>query len=542
MRCRLLIVAFPVLIFSTLIACYQAFAASEQVLWSFGGGDGKNPNGSLIMDASGDLYGTTELGGDGQGGTGPSVGTVFKLTPTGEESVLWNFGPEFDGSLPLAGVVLDKNGNLFGTTSTGGQYDNDLSDFGGTAFKLTPDGQQSVLWSFGNGTDGLAPLTGLIIDTSGNLFGTTGAGGVYNTNFGGTGTAFELTPARQESVLWSFGNGTDGIGPSSSLIMDATGNLYGTTGNGGIYGSGFPKTSNGGTLFKLKPPVSAPGAGVASTAPWTESILWNFGNGADGQNPNSLIMDANDNFFGTTAAGGANGAGTVFEVTSAGQESVLWSFGSGTDGQVPNGLIMDTNGNLFGTTGFGGIYNSPFECNNSINSGCGTAFKLTPPSSQGGSWTQTILWNFGNASDGALPTTGLIMDTNGNLLGTTSVGGALGAGTIFELSNLNTASGQIVLKSPGIAFPNTAVGQTSSFKLAIRNTGTGTLTGTVNPPPAPFALNGSGSFTLAPHTGTTITLTFTPTLATRFHRTDTVASNSKNNSAVNLNLRGIGTP
>ena len=157
-----------------------AFAANEKVLWSFGvvPGDGELPNGSLIMDANGNLYGTTIEGGDGQGGTGPPVGTVFELTPEGQESILWSFGPVFDGQTPLAGVVLDKSGNLFGTTNSGGLYDDGFSDFGGTAFKLTAAGQQSVLWNFGNGADGLSPATSLIMDANGNLFGTTGGGGV----------------------------------------------------------------------------------------------------------------------------------------------------------------------------------------------------------------------------------------------------------------------------------------------------------------------------------------------------------------------------
>ena len=133
------------------------------------------------------------------------------------------------------------------------------------------------------------------------------------------------------------------------------------------------------------------------------------------------------------------------------------------------------------------------------------------------------------------------MDASGNLFGTTADGGNAGWGTAFELSNLNSASGQIILKTPRIAFPNTAVGQTSSYKLAIRNSGTGQLTGTVNPPPAPFALSGSGSFNLAPRTGTTITLTFTPALATGAHRSDTIVSSSAKQSTVNLDLRGLGT-
>jgi uncharacterized repeat protein (TIGR03803 family) len=165
-------------------------------------------------------------------------------------------------------------------------------------------------------------------------------------------------------------------------------------------------------------------------------------------------------------------------------------------------------------------------------------FELTPPSTSNGSWTETILWNFGNRTDGQSPLAGLIMDASGNFYGTTEFGGTNAEGTVFEVSNHAVFSGEILLNAERIEFPNTALGSTSTFQLVVRNTGTSQLTGTVNPPPAPFDLSGSGSFNLAPQMQTTINMTFTPTAATRVHRTDTVVSSSQHNGTVNLDLGG----
>ena len=156
--------------------------------------------------------------------------------------------------------------------------------------------------------------------------------------------------------------------------MDANGNLYGTTKFGGAFGPPDPPFKGSGILFKLTP-SAAPAVNGTTMTNWTESILWNFGNGADGQNPDGVIMDANGNFFGTTVFGGASNAGIVFEVTSAGQESVLWNFGTGSDGKFPGGVIMDASGNLYGATSEGGTVAS---CNNFVQ-GCGTVFKLSAP-------------------------------------------------------------------------------------------------------------------------------------------------------------------
>src|ERR1017187_10338672 len=280
-------------------------AAQEKVLHNFSGiPDGASPMAGLIWDAAGNLYGTTVWGGTSPS-CGGGCGTVFELTPAAgggwTEKVLWSFGNGTDGVSPVAGMVFDAAGNLYGTTLYGG-----TTGFG-TVFELTPaaDGTwaEKVLYSFGNGTDGSIPDSGLIFDADGNLYGTTTQGGTFNQ----TGTVFELTPAAggigTEKVLHSFGNGTDGTYPEGGLIFDAAGNLYGTTWGGGAQG-------NGGTVFELT---------TAAGGTWPERGLHNFGSGADGAHPGAgLVFDAAGNLYGTTRGGGTYGGGTVFELTPAG--------------------------------------------------------------------------------------------------------------------------------------------------------------------------------------------------------------------------------
>jgi uncharacterized repeat protein (TIGR03803 family) len=327
------------------------------VLYSFGGKHGNEPNGGLVFDGAGNLYGTTIEGGT------YSDGTVFELTPQASggwtEKVLHSFGNGTDGIGPRGSLVFDGAGNLYGTTYDGGKY----YLYGGTVFKLTPkvDGswKEKVLHSFGNGADGDQPYANLIFDAAGNLYGTTFVGGTYNG-----GTVFELTPQAgggwTESLSYSFGGGTDAAMPYAGLIFDAAGNLYGTTVEGGAY--------SGGTAFELKPQA---GGG------WTENLLYSFGKGKDAAAPSAgLIFDASGNIYGTTSEGGTYGGGTVFELTpQAGggwKEKVLHSFGNGTDGDRPNAnLIFDAAGNLYGATSEGGTNND------------GTVFELTPQAGGG---------------------------------------------------------------------------------------------------------------------------------------------------------------
>jgi uncharacterized repeat protein (TIGR03803 family) len=389
---------------------------TEKLLYSFNnnGTDGSNPRGGLIFDAAGNLYGTTVGGGtDG-------AGTVFELTPMlgggWTEKVLYSFQyysyPYTDGASPLADLIFDAAGNLYGTTDGGGTYSS------GTVFELTPTKgggwTEQVLYSFNPSIgDGYYPFAGLIFDAAGNLYGTTSAGG----GNGGQGTVFELTPAQgggwTEKALYSFTGYPDGGNPRSGLIFDAAGNLYGTTFRGGTDGAG--------TVFEL---TLSKGGG------WTEQVLYTF-TGMDGRQPYAgLIFDAAGNLYGTTSGGGTIGYGTVFELApKAGggwTEQVLYNFGSGSDGAFPQAaLIFDAAGNLYGTTEEGGT--------NGYN-GYGTVFELTP--AQGGGWTEQALHSFNyNATDGAYPYYGnLISDAAGNLYGTTNAGGTYGVGMVFELA------------------------------------------------------------------------------------------------------------
>jgi uncharacterized repeat protein (TIGR03803 family) len=322
--------------------------------------DGADPTGGLVRDADGNLYGTTSWGGvtstcDVDLGFG--CGTVFKIDASGKETVLYSFTGKPDGESPEAGLVRDGQGNLYGTTNRGGMGNH------GIAFKLTPDGHETVLHRFGGGTDGVHPEAGLIRDADGNLYGTTQGGGAY-----GYGTVFELDPSGHETILHSFA-GTDGENVVSGLLRDADGNLYGTTLQGG-------NSSGGGTLFKLDPSGN-------------ETVLYNFCTlhlCTDGAFPRgNLIQDAKGNFYATTQSGGNQvlaceyGCGVAYELQTTGEEIVLHSFCTGVscpDGDFPNsGLIGDGHGNVYGTAALGG----DSECNGPApHYGCGTVFKITP--------------------------------------------------------------------------------------------------------------------------------------------------------------------
>lgn len=265
-------------------------SGTETILHSFDedGTDGYWPVASLILDKEGNLYGTAS------GGGAYGYGAVFKVTPTGTETVLYSFGQtETDGRNPDGALAMDGKGNLFGTTESGGAYSSSCDSYGcGTVFEITPSGREIILHSFDeNGTDGIQPAAGLVI-TGGNLYGTTSGGGAY-----GWGTVFKVTSSRTETVLHSFNqNGSDGVYPYASLVMDNKGNLYGTTLDGGSYGWG--------TVFELTPSG-------------TETILHSFENSAsDGFAPNAgVALDEDGNLYGATQIGGAYSKGTVYKIT-----------------------------------------------------------------------------------------------------------------------------------------------------------------------------------------------------------------------------------
>lgn len=401
-----------------------AFAASkEKVLYSFCPSscttDGDTPFDTPVIDASGNLYGTAY-----EGGTNDS-GVVWELSPgvggTWTETVLYNF-PNNGGFGPIAGLIFDASGNLYGTTFGGG------SAKGGTAFKLTPGKNgwtQQVLHNFGFGKDGWGLSAGLIFDySSGNLYGTTDEGGIN-----GTGIVFKLMPGANgrwtETVLHNFGRFT-GTNTVSDLIFDAAGNLYGTTSLGGGTGCGG---GGCGTVFELSP---------SGNGRWTEKVLHSF-NGKNGANPYAVIFDATGNLYGVTYYGGnlgcnpPSGCGVVYELSPGANgkwtEKVLRSFYSKPKYSTSK-LVFDGSGNLYGTTAGGG----GSGCG---GGGCGLVFKLTPEGN--GKWAYTWVHSFQeHPEDGNFPKAGLVLESTGNLYGTTYEGGAgiwnTGCGTVFEIT------------------------------------------------------------------------------------------------------------
>jgi uncharacterized repeat protein (TIGR03803 family) len=359
------------------LAATQA-SATESVLRSFTGDTGKSPA-ARLMQKNGTFYGTTVDGG------AHSYGTVFKLAPDGNETVLLSFDYAH-GARPNAGLIMDKAGNLYGTTQQGGAHGY------GTVFKLAPDGTETVLHDFAAfSADGAYPVSDLIVDADGNLYGTTQHGGPSDD-----GAVFKVTKRGKETVLHFFA-GSDGAWPYAGVIRDAAGNFYGTTLEGGQY--------NYGVVFKLAPDG-------------TPTVLHHF-NMDDGAYPvAALIRDSAGNLYGTTKQGGKNGAGTLFKVPAGGSETVLYSFGSAWDGAFPfAALITDRKGNFYGITNGGGAH------------GAGTVFKVTP----GGH--ETVLYFFtGGSGDGAFPEGGLLKDKTGDFYGTTSSGGTAGDGTVFTLT------------------------------------------------------------------------------------------------------------
>jgi len=377
---------------------------TETVLYTFtGGADGAYPN-AVIRDGAGNLYGTTAGGGSASG-----AGVVFELNTAGQEKVLYTFTGGTDGGDPNAGVIRDASGNLYGTTEGGG------ASGAGVVFMVDVAGQEKLLYTFTGGADGGSPYAGVIRDALGNLYGTTYGGGVS-----GQGVVFKLDTAAQETVLYAFTGGVDGGSIQAGVIGDAAGNLYGTSFFGGPGGDlGY------GVVFKVD---------TASQY----SAVYTFPPPLDGASPDAgVIRDAAGNLYGTASSGGAGNAGVVYEVHvtsqgTRGHQTVLHAFTGGADGSDPQGgLIADAAGNLYGTTAYGGDLSGP-AC--APSSGCGVVFKLAPPAQPGGAWTETVLYNFTGAPDGAYPIAGVIMDSAGNLYGTTINGGTSGAGAVFKLA------------------------------------------------------------------------------------------------------------
>ena len=374
----------------------------EQILYSFRGGrmDGSTPVASLITDKTGAFFGTTEFGGK------RGAGTIFRLRASGStyvEKPLYAFrGGNHDGAYPLAGLLADPSGKLFGTTSQGGSTNcvqRPLYARCGTVFELAPSHggyTESIIHAFQDGAgDGAYPYAGLIADQSGNLFGTT-LGGFL-------GGVFKLTPgsAYTESVLYAFpfvSSGTQGIPlgafPAAPVIADSSGALYGTTEYGGTGTTCEDEIEQCGVVFKLTPSPSG----------YAETVLHIFEDGKDGAFPVAgLAMDSKGALYGTTPFGGAPGQGIAFKLTPSGSsydEAILHTFrGGSNDGGLPMAsLIADSSGALYGTTASGGSANR------------GTVFELTPSRS---GYSERVLYSFQGGSDGAVPYAALIADSSG---------------------------------------------------------------------------------------------------------------------------------
>jgi len=480
-------------------------AGNETVLYAFSGGaDGATPYSAVAIDSPGNLYGATNNGGNATGAAG--AGVIFKLDATGHETVLYTFTGASDGAEPNA-VTRDAKGNLYGTTSGGG----DASD-SGVVFKLDPTGHETVLYTFTGGNDGGSSDAAVTLDTAGNIFGTTDAGGTA-----GEGVVFEVDASGHETVLHNFTRGAEGNQPyTAGVILDPECNLYGTTSFSGAGGQGavykidrfgntsvvyaFPGNEGGqysynagllagvdghlfgtttyggghgvGVLFDFDPrtgneqvlytfdtfttsgfgqpngslirdPVGnfygttfigqadqGFGYGVVYKvdSAGRAQVLHNFTNGADGGNPYAgVIRDAKGNLYGTASGGGAASSGVVFKIDPTGKETVLYTFTGGADGGLPfSALICDPAGNLYGTTEIGGA------------SGAGVVFRIDP------SGTETVLYSFTGGDDGGYPLSGVIRDAAGNLYGTTTGGGAASSGVVYEV---NTSGEELVLYS-----------------------------------------------------------------------------------------------
>jgi uncharacterized repeat protein (TIGR03803 family) len=399
----------------------RAAAQTETVLYSFNsqGAGGVSPNAALIFDSSGNLYGTARNGG-GAGVDGEGAGVVFELLQQSGGGwvykVLHNFNnTPSDGSEPMAALVFDTAGNLYGTTEFGGIYNY------GTVFELIPHANgnwsERILHNFNfNGADGYAPASSLIFDSSGNLYGTTPVGGIY-----GAGIAFELSPQAgggwKEKLLHNFGSTSDGWGPNG-VVFDSAGNLYGVTGGGAAH-----QPDANGTVYELSP---------QSDGSWKETRLLSIP-GASGSAPSDPdappVFDQAGNLYTTSYNGGAYGRGTVFELSpKAGggwSTKVLHSFHDTLgDGEQPlGGVVFDAAGNLYGTTSNFGL----------TNESVGIVYKLTPETS--GLWSETILYDFINGSpNGMQPGAGVILGSSGNLYGTTTYGGTYDGGVVFEVT------------------------------------------------------------------------------------------------------------
>jgi len=366
------------------IGCITVSAQTVTTLHSFNGGDGRSPEATLVQGSDGNFYGMTALGGT------HAKGTVFKIDSTGSLTTLHSFsGFPGDGAVPVAGLVQGTDGSFYGTTSSGGAF------FQGTVFRMTSSGAVTVLHSFNSFLgEGAVPIAGLVQGSDGNFYGTTALGGAHFK-----GTVFKIEVGGSFTTLHSFsGSPSEGANPVAGLVQGSDNNFYGTTASGGAHFQG--------TVFRITPSGAL-------------TVMHSFsGHPGEGAVPFAALVQGSDgNFYGTTALGGAHSKGTVFKIDSAGSLTTLHSF-SGSPGEGANpvaGLVQGSDGSFYSTTALGGAHLR------------GTVFNIDATGSL------TTLHSFsGSPGEGALPFAGLAQGTDGNLYGTTALGGAHGAGTVFK--------------------------------------------------------------------------------------------------------------
>ncbi len=393
--------------------------------------DGQAPYGGLKEGTDGKLYGMNS------GGGATSGGTIFKITTSGTFTLLRSLTSATDGASPRGSLTLGTDGNFYGMTSTGG------SSSYGTVFKITSAGTFTLLNGFNGGVGGNAPFESLVQSTKDNAYyGTTTTGGTYNY-----GTVFKICGGAY-TVLHSFNSSVDGGVPVGSLVQDSSNNFYGMASTGGTNGAG--------TIFKI-------------TSSGTYSVLKNFVSGTDGGLPKgSLLLGSDGIFYGMTSTGGANGAGTIFKITSTGSFTVLRSLLSSTDGANPEGnLIQGTDGNFYGITSYNG-----------------RIFKITPTG------TFTVLHTLVSNTEGSAPLGSLVLASNGIFYGTTSAGGTNSNGTIFKITSAGTytvlkqftsatdgsaAKGNLLQGTDGNLYGMTSAGGTNNAGTIFKITTSGTF-------------------------------------------------------------------
>jgi uncharacterized repeat protein (TIGR03803 family) len=420
-----------------------AFSAQKfTLLHSFDDTDGANSYAALVQGTDGNLYGTTESGGVKSGGT------VFKITTSGTLTTLYSFCSQSgctDGANPKDALIQATDGGFYGTTYAGG-----ANGFG-TVFKITSTGTLTTLYSFcpqSGCTDGASPQGGLVQASPGIFIGTTQAGGVS-----GDGTVFKITASGGFTTLHSFDK-TDGESPAATLIQATNGNYYGTTQSGG--------TSGDGTVFEITP-----------SGTLTSLHSFDF---TDGYDPTAgLVQGTDGDFYGVTENGGTHGAGTVYKITSSGTLTTLYSFLGTTDGFEPTGtLVLAADGNFYGTSLVGG------------SNSAGTIFEITPAGAF------TLLHTFVTTA-GDQPYGGLLQNTNGAFYGTTFNGGANDFGTVYSLS---TGLGEFVETQP-------STGKIGAAVDILGTDLTGATSVTFNATPAAFTVTSHSLITTTVPSGAT---------------------------------------